>query len=42
MRTAHIAQEINAHSLYKRRDNAPVTDKQVYAVVMFHPDTFVN
>lgn len=41
MRTEQIAREINARSLYTRWDKAPVTAKQVYAVVMSHPDTFV-
>ena len=40
MRTERIAREINARGLYKRRDNEPVTGKQVYAVVMAHPETF--
>ena len=42
MKTEHIAREINERKLYERRDKAPVTDKQVYAVIMFHPDTFVK
>ena len=42
MRTGQIAREINEHGLYIRRDKAPVTDKQVYAVIMSHPDTFVK
>lgn len=41
MKTEQIAREINARGLYTRRDKAPVTAKQVYAVVMSHPDTFV-
>lgn len=37
MKTEQIAREINA-----RWDKVPVTDKQVYAVIMSHPDTFVK
>ena len=42
MKTEQIAREINARGLYTRWDKEPVTDKQVYAVVMSHPDTFVK
>jgi len=42
MRTEQIVREINARGLYTRWDKAPVTDKQVYAVIMSHPDTFVK
>ena len=42
MRTEQIAREINSRGLYTRWDKAPVTDKQVYAVIMSHPDTFVK
>ena len=42
MKTEQIAREINAKGLYVRWDKAPVTDKQVYAVIMSHPDTFVK
>ena len=42
MRTEQIAREINARGLFTRRDKAPVTDKQVYAVIMSHPDMFVK
>ena len=42
MKTEQIAREINARGLYTRRDMAPVTDKQVYAVIMAHPETFVK
>ena len=42
MKTEQIAREINERGLYKRRDGQPVTDKQVYAVVMSHPETFVK
>ena len=40
MKIGQIAREINARGLYPRADKAPVTDKQVYAVIMSHPDTF--
>ena len=42
MRTEQIAREINGRKLYERWDKAPVTDKQVYAVIMSYPDTFVK
>lgn len=42
MKTSQIAREINARSLYTRWNKTPVTDKQVYAVIMSHPDTFVK
>jgi len=42
MKTEQIARLINARGLYARADGAPVTGKQVYAVVMAHPDTFVK
>lgn len=42
MRIGQIAREINARGLYTRWDKAPVTDKQVYAVIMSHPDSFVK
>ena len=40
MKTEQIAREINERKLYERWDKAPVTDKQVYAVIMSHPETF--
>ncbi len=42
MKIGQIAKEINDRGLYTRLDKAPVTDKQVYAVIMSHPDTFVK
>ena len=42
MRTEQIAREINERKLYERLDKAPVTDKQVYAVIMSHLETFVK
>ena len=40
MKTEQIAREINERKLYERWDKAPMTDKQVYAVIMSHPETF--
>lgn len=40
MKTEQITREINERGLYTRWDREPVTDKQVYAVVMSHPETF--
>lgn len=42
MKVWQIAREINARGLYTRRDRTPVTDKQVYAAIMAHPETFVK
>ena len=42
MRTEQIARKINSSGLYTRLDKEPVTGKQVYAVIMSHPDTFVK
>ena len=42
MKTDQIAREINERRLYVRRDGQPVSDKQVYAVIMAHPETFVK
>ena len=42
MKIEQIAREINARGLYTSWDKAPVTDKQVYAVIMSHLDTFVK
>ncbi|NLD22089.1 MAG: hypothetical protein GX664_06410 [Bacteroidales bacterium] len=42
MRTEQIASMINKSQLYTRTDGQPVTSKQVYAVVMQYPDTFVK
>ena len=36
MRTEQIAREINARKLCDR----PISDKQVYAVIMSYPDSF--
>ena len=40
MKIGQIAKEINARGLYTRKDHTPVTEKQVYAVVMSHPEMF--
>ncbi len=42
MKIEQIAREINARRLYTRWDKEPVNEKQVYAVIMSHPDTFVK
>ena len=41
MRTEQIAGMINRQRLHLRKDGQPVTSKQVFAVVMRFPDTFV-
>ena len=41
MRTEQIADMINSQRLHLRKDGQPVTSKQVYAVIMRYPDTFV-
>lgn len=42
MKTEQIAREINKRGLYVRRDGKPVSDMQIYAIVMSHPETFVK
>ncbi len=42
MKTDQIARLVNENGLYRRRDGKPVDGRQVYAVVMAHPDTFVK
>lgn len=42
MKMEQIAREINERGLYVRRDGKPVSDKQIYAIVMSHPETFVK
>lgn len=42
LKTEQIAREINERGLYVRRDGKPVSDKQIYAIVMSHPETFVK
>ena len=41
MRTEQIADMINSQRLHLRKDGQAVTSKQVFAVIMRHPDTFV-
>ena len=41
MKTDQIAREINERGLYTRWDKEPVSEKQVWAVVLSHPETFV-
>ena len=40
MKTDQIAREINERSLFQRWDKAPVSEKQIWAVVLSHPETF--
>ena len=42
MKTDQITRLVNEKGLYQRWDKQPVTGKQVYAVVMAHPDMFVK
>ena len=42
MKTDQIAREINEQGLYQRWDKEPVTEKQIWAVVLSHPETFVK
>jgi len=42
MKTDQIAREINERGLYQRWDKAPVSEKQIWAVMLSHPDTFVK
>ena len=42
MKTDQIAREINERGLYQRWDKEPVSEKQVWAVVLSHPETFVK
>lgn len=42
MTTQRIAEVINNEKLHIRVDGNPVTDKQVYAAVCRHPETFVK
>ena len=36
------ARETNEGGLYQRWDKAPVSEKQIWAVVLSHPETFVE
>ena len=42
MKTDLIAHEINVRGLYQRWDKEPVSEKQIWAVVLSHPETFVK
>ena len=42
MRTEQIAEMINRQRLHIRKDEQPVTSKQVYAVICRYPDMFVK
>ena len=42
MKTDQLAREINERGLYTRWDKEPVTEKQIWAVVLSHPETFVK
>ena len=42
MKTEQIAREINERGLFQRWDKAPVSEKQIWAVVLSHPETFVR
>lgn len=42
MKTEQIAREINERGLYTRWDKEPVSEKQIWAVVLSHPETFVR
>ena len=41
MRTEQIADMINTQRLHLSKEGQPVTAKQVFAVIMRYPDTFV-
>ena len=40
MKTDRIAYEINERGLYQRWDKEPVSEKQIWAVILSHPETF--
>lgn len=42
MKTDQIAREINERGLYQRWDKEQVSEKQIWAVVLSHPETFVK
>lgn len=42
MKTEQIAREINEQGLFQRWDKEPVTEKQIWAVVLSHPETFAR
>lgn len=41
MKTDQITREVNERGLYRRWDKEPVSEKQIWAVVLSHPETFV-
>ena len=40
MKTDQIAREINERGLFQRWDKELVTEKQIWAVILSHPETF--
>ncbi len=42
MKTEQIACEIKERGLYQRWDKEPVSEKQIWAVVLSHPETFTQ
>ena len=40
MKSDQIAREINERGLFQRWDKEPVSEKQIWAVVLSHPETF--
>ncbi len=40
MKTDQLASVINERCLYTRKDKKPVSEKQIWAVVLSHPETF--
>ena len=42
MKTEQISCKINERGLYQRWDKEPVSEKQIWAVVLSHPETFVK
>ena len=42
MKTDQIAREINVRGLFTRWDKEPVTEKQIWAVILSHLETFVK
>ena len=42
MKTDQIVREINEQGLYTRWDKEPVSEKQVWAVVLSHPETLAK
>ena len=42
MKTDQIAREINERGLYQRWGKEPVSEKQIWAVILSHPETFLS